>query len=112
MFRHATTTIVAAAAATMIAAGSSQASPAHLLSISAKDTQVHSAVKKIHSYNGRGHEKLHQVLKPHYYRILITRDIRAAAGNPNMPVYDNRSGGGPYRCTFTNTRGNRALTCD
>ena len=61
-----------------------------------------------------GKQKLQRVLRTHTFRYPITRDIRAAAGNPNMAVFDHRTGftGTTYRCSYITYRSQKALVCD
>lgn len=60
-----------------------------------------------------GAEKLKRLFKPHFVRTVITRDIRAATGDPNIVVFDHRAGSSSvYRCSYINYRGKRALQCD
>ena len=62
-------------------------------------------------------QKLDRVLRPHTFRYPITREIRRAAGNPNMAVLDRRKLGfagtfHTHRCSFITLRGQRAILCE
>ena len=65
--------------------------------------------------NERGKRKLEKLLKPH---IAVNRsigaDVRTAAGDRTMAIFDRRSGrGGRFsQCSFFTYRGKRALTCN
>ncbi|MGI9399693.1 MAG: hypothetical protein ACR2O0_00440 [Rhizobiaceae bacterium] len=65
---------------------------------------------------GTPQQKLQKLLRPHaYYGGRITDDIRAATGNPNIPVIDRRGTWGEiYSCNYVFMRGNqqgRTLVC-
>ncbi len=59
--------------------------------------------------------ELERVLRQHiWYGKPITRGVRAAAGDPNLPVVDRRAlWGFTYTCGFQYlTRHQRAMVCD
>lgn len=67
--------------------------------------------------SAKARAQLQRVLRPHYTRIPITREMRAAAGDPNMTVIDRRSSGifssgEVNRCSFITMRGKRAMICE
>jgi hypothetical protein len=66
---------------------------------------------------GTPEEKLYKLLRPHfYYGGHVTPDIKAATGDPNIPVIDRRwKWGEVYTCNYIFLEGGqrrRALLCD
>jgi hypothetical protein len=66
---------------------------------------------------GTPEEKLYKLLRPHfYYGGHVTPDIKAATGDPNIPVIDRRwRWGEVYSCNYIFLEGGRrrrALLCD
>jgi hypothetical protein len=66
------------------------------------------------AYVATGEQKLRKLLRPHaYYGQIVTDDIRAATGDPNIVVFDRRNIWGEiYSCNYITYRGKRALVCD
>ena len=66
------------------------------------------------AYVASGEEKLKKLLRPHaYYGQIVTGDIRAATGDPNIVVFDRRHIWGEiYSCNYITYRGKRALVCE
>jgi len=65
--------------------------------------------------NERGKRKLKKILKPHIATSRsIGADVREAAGDRNMAVFDRRTtrSGRFAQCSFITYRGKRALTCN
>ena len=66
---------------------------------------------------GTPEQKLQALLRPHVYMGgIITPDIKAATGDPNIPVIDRRyEFGAVYTCNYQYLRGRfqgRTLVCD
>ena len=66
------------------------------------------------AYVQSGEQKLKKLLLPHaYYGQIVTDDIRAATGDPNIVVFDRRHIWGEiYDCNYITYRGKRALVCE
>lgn len=66
------------------------------------------------AYVMSGEQKLKKLLLPHaYYGQIVTDDIRAATGDPNIVVLDRRHIWGEiYTCNYFTYQGKRALQCD
>lgn len=66
-------------------------------------------------YYGTPEEKLHRLFLPHlFYGGVITPDIKAATGDPNIPVIDWRKFGDISTCNYIYQRGpfeGRVLMC-
>ena len=62
----------------------------------------------------RDHAELQKLLKWHiWYGKPITRGVRAAAGDPNMAVFDNRRTRNlTHMCSYIIYRGKRAIRCE
>ena len=117
MLKLASTSIATLLASMAIA----NASPIHQLSssphaeLNASTFETVKISKKRKSLTPK--QKLDRVLRTHTFRYPITREIRRAAGNPNMVVLDRRklSFAGTFhthRCSFITYRGQRAILCE
>ncbi|MGI9364837.1 MAG: hypothetical protein ACR2O8_06615 [Rhizobiaceae bacterium] len=62
----------------------------------------------------RDHAELQKLLKWHiWYGKPVTRGVRAAAGDPDMPVFDNRRTRNlTHICSYIIYRGKRAIRCE
>ena len=81
------------------------------------ETLVHQVGSRKHRASKSAKAQLQRVLRPHFTKIPITRAMRAAAGNPNMVVFDRRYGSifadsNVHRCSFITYRGQRAMICE
>ena len=118
MLKLATTSFARLLASVVIA----NAGPIHQLSHNPHTELQASTVEAVKYSKKRGanltsKQKLNRVLRPHTFRYPITREIRRAAGNPNMVVLDRRklSFAGTFhthRCSFITYRGQRAILCE
>ena len=100
------TTLISFAAGTMTSHGAIfQAKPLTFADSKIEATQI--------GFRLTPQETLKRVLRPHHNRYIITRKVRAAAGDPNMVVFDRRGGASNvWRCSFITHRGKRAMVCD
>jgi hypothetical protein len=66
------------------------------------------------AYVATGEQKLQKLLRPHaYYGQIVTDDVRAATGDPQIVVFDRRHIWGEiYSCNYMTYRGKRALVCE
>lgn len=62
----------------------------------------------------KDHAELQKLLKWHiWYGKPITRGVRAAAGDPDMAVFDNRRTRNlTHMCSYIIYRGKRAIRCE
>ena len=59
-----------------------------------------------------GETQLRQLLRAHIFTgARVSREARAATGDPNITVIDRRTGG-VSRCSFLNQQGKRVMICD
>ena len=67
-------------------------------------------------YSGSPSQKLERLLQTHFFRGgVITPDIKAATGDPNIPVIDRRKYGDFASCSFRYEGGRyrgRVLYCE
>ena len=72
------------------------------------------AIMPSQANNERGEKRLKKLLSRHIFvSRSIGRDVRAAAGDPSMAIFDNRVERGQFaQCNFITYRGKRALTCN
>ena len=77
-------------------------------------TLIASSFSAAYADNSRGERKLKKLLSPH---IFVSRgigaDVREAAGDRRMAVFDNRKEKGSFaQCTFITVHGKRAIVCN
>ena len=83
------------------------------LIVSASFAMSADAARKNVKATAADHAKLKKLLRPHRYNGGgISYGVRAAAGDPNMPVVDRRRAGQmSAQCSFMTARGKRTLVC-
>ena len=71
-------------------------------------------VKEENLPTAKDHAELQKLLKWHiWYGKPITRGVRAAAGDPDMAVFDNRRTRNlTHMCSYIIYRGKRAIRCE